>query len=228
MIGIIGALKLEIDTVISKMEVEAVRTISGRAFHIGRMCGQAVVVAQCGMGKVNAAMCAQAMIQEYAPSLVVNVGIAGSLSRELTIGDIAVARDLVQHDVDTSPIGDPVGFVSTVNRIDFPCAAWASEAIIDAAGRCGLRAKIARIASGDQFIADTASKKRIRETFGADACEMEGCPIAQVCYVNGVDCAVIRAISDSTDGSHAMEYDQFQKLAAENSAKVLEAFLKEI
>ena len=227
MIGIIGAMKLEVETLIAKMENDAVRTVSGRAFHVGRLCGQDVVAVQCGIGKVNAAMCAEAMILEYAPSLIVNVGVAGSLSDGLSIGDIAVARDLIQYDVDTSPIGDPVGLVSTVNRIDFPCAAWASEAILDAAGQCdGIRAKPARIATGDRFIADAASKKWIRETFGADACEMEGCPIAQVCYINGVDCAVIRAISDSTDGDHAMEYDKFCRMAAENSARVVEGFLR--
>jgi adenosylhomocysteine nucleosidase len=159
--------------------------------------------------------------------VVINVGVAGSLSGELSIGDIAVARDLIQYDVDTSPIGDPVGMVSTVNRIDFPCAAWAVEAILDTAGQCdGIRAKQARIATGDRFIADAESKKWIRETFNADACEMEGCPIAQVCYINGVACAVIRAISDSSDGDHAMEYDQFCRMAAENSAKVVEGFLR--
>lgn len=227
MIGIIGAMQLEVETLIAKMEDDAVRTVSGREFHVGRLCGQDVVAVQCGIGKVNAAMCAEAMILEFAPSLIVNVGVAGSLSGELSIGDIAVARDLIQYDVDTSAIGDPIGLVSTVNRIDFPCADWAAKAILDAAAQCGgIRARLARIATGDKFVADTQTKKWIHETFGADACEMEGCPIAQVCYINGVDCAVIRAISDSSDGDHAMEYDQFCRMAAENSAKVVEGFLR--
>lgn len=228
MIGIIGALELEVQTLITRLENPVCRSISGRQFFSGTLCGKSVVIVQCGIGKVNAAMCAQTMILEYRPILIVNVGVAGSLSDDLSIGDIVVARDLVQWDVDTSAIGDPVGLVSTVNRIAFPCAEWATEKILQCIEELdGLHGCAARIASGDQFVADAATKKRIRDTFHARACEMEGCPIAQVCLINGVECAVIRTISDSTDSEHAMEYDRFCEMAARISSDVLTAFLEE-
>ena len=229
MIGIIGAMQLEVEKLISGLEGDTVRMISGRQFHAGRLCGKDVVVVQCGIGKVNAAICAQTMILEYRPTLVINVGVAGSLSPQLGIGDIAVARDLVQYDVDTTAIGDPIGLVSTVNRISFPCAEWAVKMILEQVkAQEGLRGRAVRVASGDRFVADAETKRWIRDTFHADACEMEGGSIAQACFVNGVDCAVIRAISDSTDGDHAMEYDLFCEMAANHSASILMAFLAEM
>ncbi len=226
-IGIMGAMQVEVELLISKLENPQKRIVSQRAFYSGTLCGQDVVVVQCGVGKVNAAMCAEALILTCRPDLVINVGVAGGLTDRLHIGDIAVARDLVQYDVDTSAVGDPVGMVSTVNRIDFPCAEWAVKAILRTLEALpDLEGKLVRIASGDQFIADPETKRQIVGRFNAEVCEMEGCPIAQVCYINGVDCAVIRAISDSTDGGHAVEYGQFCQMAARNSARILMEFLE--
>ena len=229
MIGIIGAMAIEVEGLIAQMTHAEKRTLSGRDFYSGQLCGKDVVVVQSGIGKVNAAMCAEALILAYHPELVVNTGVAGAIRPGFQVGDIAVARDLVQHDVDTTAVGDPIGLVSTVNRVDFPCAAWAVEGLLRAISSLpGLRGREARIASGDQFISDAARKRFIAETFQGDVCEMEGCPIAQVCWINGVDCAVLRAISDTTDGEHAMEYSQFCALAAERSAQVLTAFLQNL
>lgn len=228
-IGIIGAMQVEVEALISQMEAPQRQTVSQRDFHSGRLCGQDVVVAQCGVGKVSAAMCAEAMILLYQPDLIVNVGVAGGLTDRLHIGDIAVAKDLVQYDVDTSAVGDPIGLVSTVNRIDFPCAEWAVRTIMEVVEALpDLTGRVVRIASGDQFNDNGAAKKLIVEHFGGEVCEMEGCPIAQVCYINGVDCAVIRAISDSTDGGHAMEYSQFCQLAARNSSRIMMGFLERL
>lgn len=229
MIGIIGAMQVEVEGLIAKMEAPQKRTISGRDFYSGKLCGRDVVTVQSGVGKVNAAMCTEALILTYHPDLVINTGVAGALTPGLRIGDIAVARDLVQYDVDTSAVGDPVGLVSTVNRIDFPCAPWAVDAIMAVVEAQGdLRGRVVRIASGDQFNDDPAAKKLIVDYFHGDVCEMEGCPIAQVCYINGVECAVIRSISDATDGEHGMEYGQFCALAARNSARILMGFLERL
>ena len=229
MIGIIGAMAVEVERLLAEMEGSETRLISGREYHVGRLRGQDVVVVQGGVGKVNAAMCAEAMILTFRPRLVINTGVAGALTARLRIGDIAVARDLVQHDVDTTPFGDPIGLVSTVNRVDFPCAGWAVKGILDAiAGQDALRGVAVRIATGDQFINDRDDKRRIIDTFRADVCEMEGCAIAQVCFINGVDCAVIRAISDATDGAHIEDYGRFCAMAADNSAKVLMKFLETV
>ena len=228
MIGIIGAMDVEVDPLIRNLGDASLRCVSGMRFFHGQLRGREVVLVRGGVGKVNAALCAEAMILLYRPSLIVNVGVAGALSRRFHIGDIAVARDMVQYDVDTSALGDPVGMVSTVNRVDFPCAPWAVTAIHEAAQAAGFRAETVRFASGDRFNDSPEDKQRIASLFGAEVCEMEGCPIAQVCYVNGVECAALRGISDTTDGAHSAEYARYRDLAAGNASRVLFAFLDSI
>ena len=153
--------------------------------------------------------------------------LAGALREPYEIGDICVATDIVQHDVDTTAIGDPAGFVSTVNQTYFRCAEWAVSSILRAAKSVeGVRALPGRIASGDQFVHEQAVKDRIVRLFDAAAVEMEGGAIAQVCFINGVDCAVIRAISDSSSGKHHMEYQEFMPMAAHTSANVVMKFME--
>ena len=222
MIGIIGAMSVEIEGIQARIENPEKRVIGGNTFVSGKLCGQDVVAVQCGIGKVNAALCTQTMILTYQPELIVNSGVGGSLVKALTFGDIAIAKDLVQHDVDTSPLGDPVGLVSTINKIYFECDERAvrliNEIVADMDGVSGM---IGTIASGDQFIASSARKDWITEHFNAISCEMEGGAIAQVCAVAGVKCAVIRAISDNADDESHMDYGQFVKMAAERSIEVL-------
>lgn len=225
MIGILGALDIEVAKLYEELEDATVEEAYGYKYARGRLCGRDVVVAKCGVGKVNAAVCAQTMVMKYAPELIVNSGVAGSLSKELKICDIAVGKDIVQHDFDTTGCGDHIGFVSTVEMTYFPCDERASAAILGAAKELGIHARLSRIASGDQFITARARKEWIVETFGAAACEMEAGAIAQVCYIAGIRCAVIRAISDATDDAHGMEFDKFAVLAAENSVKVLKRAL---
>jgi adenosylhomocysteine nucleosidase len=229
MIGIIGALSIEVSKLCEELENPIVEEAYGYRYARGRLCGREVVIAKCGVGKVNAAVCTQTMVMKYAPELIINTGVAGSLSPKLGIGDIAVGTDIVQHDFDTTACGDPIGYVSTVGQISFPCDPKAAAAIHRAAEGLGLNAQPARIASGDQFIASRARKEWIVNTFGAMACEMESGAIAQVCFIAGIKCAVIRAISDATDGEHGMEFEQFAVLAADNSIQVLkEALTAEI
>lgn len=228
-IGILGAMQVEVDLLLAKLENTEKEHISGYDYFKGLLCGQNVVIARCGVGKVNAAVCCQTMILTYHPDLVINTGVAGGLSKKLNIGDIGVARDLVQHDVDTTAVGDPIGFVSTVNCLAFPCAQWAVDGILAAVAAQGnLKGEVVRIATGDQFIEKREDKMRIVSLFQADVCEMEGGAIAQVCYINRTDCAVIRAISDAMDGEHHIEFAQFVNMAAENSSNVLMHFLKGI
>lgn len=227
MIGIIGAMSVEIEGIQARIENPEKRVIGGNTFVSGKLCGQDVVAVQCGIGKVNAALCTQTMILTYQPELIVNSGVGGSLVKALTFGDIAIAKNLVQHDVDTSPLGDPVGLVSTINKIYFECDERAvrliNEIVADMDGVSGM---IGTIASGDQFIASSARKDWITEHFNAISCEMEGGAIAQVCAVAGVKCAVIRAISDNADDESHMDYGQFVKMAAERSIEVLMRLLR--
>lgn len=227
MIGIMCAMEREIQTMQEKITDAKTERISGYDFTVGQLCGKEVVLCRCGIGKVNAALCTEAMLVRYPVDLVINSGVAGSLRAPVEIGDIVVATDLVQHDVDTSALGDPIGFVSTVNTLSFPCDEAAASVMAEAAGEIeGINVYRMRIASGDQFITAKADKDRIVELFDAVACEMEGGAIAQVCYANQVKCLVIRAISDSSSGQHHMEYSEFMPMAAEHSANAVMSFLQ--
>ena len=228
MIGIICALDIEAKMLISNMDGAVDESIGWLRFTRGTLMGQEAVVGMAGVGKVNAAMCAQAMILRYAPFLIINSGVAGSLSPRLDIGDIAVGTGVVEHDFDTTAMGDPPAYFNELHGDTFPCDPEAVEAIRRAAEREGVKALPAKLASGDQFISDPAVKARLVRMFGAEACEMEAGAIAHVCFKNDVRCAVIRAISDSTDGEHQVEYYKFLPVAADNSARVLMSFLSRL
>lgn len=228
MIGIIGAMQAEVDSLMRAIRDLKVETVSGYEFALGRLGSHEVVIVQCGMGKVNAAVCCQTMLLTYRPEVIINTGVAGSLSPELGILDVAVATDAVQHDYDTSAIGQPSGELTLNGELvtHLPCdAAW-REKLIDAAKRVGVKAIPARIASGDQFISRAEDKRRIVERFGAMACEMEGGAIAQTCFLAHTPCAILRAISDSTDDNHSMEFGMFLSRAVENTYNILMEVLK--
>lgn len=227
MVGIIGAMHIEVETIKSLMENKISEKIGGVEFVKGTLHGKEIVIAVCGIGKVAAAMCAQSMILKYAPDCIINTGVGGSLSTALSIGDIAVAESLVQHDMDTSPLGDPIGLISGINIVNIPAdnevIKLLSEGIETLENVKGMRGVIA---SGDQFIASEEKKKFITDNFGAIVCEMEGASIAQVCYTNGVPFGVVRAVSDCADGSSHMDYGEFLPIAAANAAKLIEYFVK--
>ncbi len=225
--GIIGAMQVEIDALKKLVKEPKRETVSGVEFVRGQIGSCEVVVAQCGIGKVFAAMCAQTMILRYGADRVINVGVAGTLSHTLGLLDIAVSEALVQHDMDTSPLGDPVGLISGINIVRIPASAALVRELNAAAERIGLRTVRGVIASGDQFIADEGKKAYIRDTFDAIACEMEGAAIGQVCFVNGVEFAVLRCISDNASSEAGqMEYPELCRHAAEQSQKLLLEFLK--
>ena len=185
-----------------------------------------MIVAVCGIGKVNAAMCAQTMIVRYAPDGVINTGVAGSLSPRLGVGDAVIATELVEHDLDTTAFGDPPGLIPGVNAVKMPVDAELSRELLlpsaeEALAGTGAKVLCGVIATGDQFIADGEQKKRIVGRFGAVACEMEGGAVAQVCTLNGVPFAVIRTMSDSADGGAVEDYPAFAKRSAGISAKIV-------
>ena len=228
MIGIIGAMTVEVEALKAEMSGKTAETVSGIEFVRGELCGKEVVVAQCGIGKVFAALCAQTMILRYGADIVVNTGVAGTLSGKIGIGDIAVSTACVQHDMDTSPLGDPVGLISGINVIEMPADTQLCDTVLSIADELGINAVGGIVASGDCFVSGAEKKKYIVDNFGAVCCEMEGGAIAQVCYVNGVRFLVIRSISDSADGSAHMDYGEFVKLAADRSAKVVKGLLKKL
>ncbi len=224
MIGIIAAMKAEIESVKNEMTDKTVNIYSGIEYVCGKFKGKDAVVAQCGIGKVFAAICTQTMILKFKPDVIINTGVGGTLTSELCVGDIAVSSDVVQHDMDTSPIGDPVGLVSGINVIHFPADKKMADLLSDCAEALKINNRQGTIASGDQFIASREKKNYIKEHFGAIACEMEGAAVGHVCYVNNVPFAVLRAISDNADDSSNMDYGEFLGLAAERSFGVISAF----
>ena len=227
-IGIIGAMSVEVEALKARLEGATVTTISSIEFYSGVLGGKDVVVAKCGIGKVFAAICAQTMILHFNVTHLINTGVGGALSENLTTLDVAIADGVVQHDMDTSPIGDPVGLISGINKIVLPTSEAMRKAAIKAAGELGIKCESGIIASGDQFIASLEKKQFIRDQFSAISCEMEGAAIGHVCYVNGVECLIIRCMSDSASGEATMEYPEMVKHAAVISQKMTEKILANI
>ena len=226
MIGIIGAMAVEVDGLIEAMEEKTPETISRMTFWRGTLGGAACVVAQCGAGKVNAAVCAQTMLLRFGAQIVINTGVAGGVgSRDVRIGDLVVASAVVQHDYDTTPIdGDKgrdlpllgVSAIETDDRVSGLLAACAEE-IYGGGVHRGV------IATGDQFISGRDRLHEIAARTGAIACEMEGGSIGQACALAGVPFAVLRAISDNADDNAV---DDFPKFAAESARKSIALLLE--
>lgn len=230
-LGIIGAMEEEVETLLERMDEKNTAKRAGSSFCEGKLSGLDVVVVQCGIGKVNAAVCAQILCDCYGVTHIVNTGIAGSLCAELDIGDLVVSLDAMHHDFNCCAFGYPMGQVPGTDTVAFP----ADEALIRLAFAAAEsvnegHTKIGRIASGDQFVADPALKDRIIANTQALCTEMEGAAIAQTAYRNAVPFVILRAISDKADNSADMDYPTFERIAAHRCAAVttaLAAALKE-
>ncbi|MBP5631593.1 MAG: 5'-methylthioadenosine/adenosylhomocysteine nucleosidase [Clostridia bacterium] len=222
MIGIIGAMSVEVDGLKAMLEGRRNRNVCGITFSTGSINGTDVVVAQSGVGKVFASMCASAMIARFRPSLIINTGVAGCIDPELAIGEILVSSGAVQHDFDTSPIdGTPRGWNESLKTVIVEADAAAAKILLNAASVEGIRAKSGVIATGDCFIADKEKKAELSSAFGASACEMEGGAIAAVSAYNKIPFVILRAISDGADNGAVLDFPSFCRLAADNSIKVL-------
>ncbi len=226
-IGIIAAMDEEADGIKAAINDPKTETVGGIEFFCGKIGEKEVVVARCGIGKVFAAMCAQTMILHFAPDCIINSGVAGALAKELKVLDCVVADSVVQHDMDTSAVGDPVGLISGINKVEICTDETVSLSLEKAADICGITRKSGKVATGDQFVAGNSERARINETFGADCCEMEGGAVGQVCYVNNVPFGIIRTISDSYDEKEpGMDFVRFVTAAADASVKLMLEFLK--
>ena len=230
-LGIIGAMRVEVETlkenIIGLKEIE----YAGLTFYEGELEGTPVVVVVCGVGKVNAAMCVQSLIDRFAVTHIVNTGVAGSLCAELDIGDFVISKDAMYHDFDCHSLSNlyPVGQVPGLSVHAFP----ADELLIEKACAAAQQvhaghARVGRVASGDQFICDKQVKERIIANTGAICTEMEGAAIAHAAWRNGVPFVVIRAISDKADDSAEMDYPTFEAIAAKRCAAVTQLMAKEL
>lgn len=223
MLGIIGAMDEEVAKIKEAMSEVTVTSVAGMDFYQGKLGGRDAVVVRSGIGKVNAGMCTQILADRFAVTAVINTGIAGSLRNEINIGDIVLSTDSVQHDVDASGFGYPLGQIPRVDTYSFP----ADEELRNLALECNkkvnpeIQAFTGRVVSGDQFISDKAKKQWLIEQFNGSCTEMEGAAIAQAAYLNGIPYLVIRAISDKADDSAGMDYKEFEEKAIRHSVNLL-------
>lgn len=229
MIGIIGAMDVEVDGI--KKNIESLKTeeVSGIKFCTGKLFGKDVVVAKSGEGKVNSAMTAQTMILKYNPEFIVNSGVAGGLHPRMKVMDIAIAENVCQHDFDISPLGYKPGYVPQVEAVEMKCDDGLNSIIEKCAKNlCDSAIYKGTIASGDQFIASDAQRNRIKNIFGAIAAEMEGASIGHICTLNNTKFTVLRVISDNADGSADMSFDVFAKKASDISINIMLEFVKSL
>lgn len=226
MIGIIGAMPVEVDGLTAILNEKQGEAVSGIVFYQGKISGVSCVVACCGPGKVNAAVCTQAMLMRYPVSLVINTGVAGGIGPGVRIGDLVVAEGVVQHDFDTSPLDGVKGLLPVLNEVVVPTDQAASDTLLQCARRV-YDGNVTRgiVATGDQFISGGEQAAKIRDDFGADACEMEGGSIGQVCALNKIPFAVIRAISDHGDDEASVDFPAFASQAAQKSIELLKTAL---
>jgi adenosylhomocysteine nucleosidase len=229
MIGIIGAMRVEVEELIGIMTKEREETISGVTYHIGKICGRECVVAQCGVGKVAAAICAQTMILKYQPQMLINVGVAGGIGDNIHIGDIVISNGLVQHDMDTTAVGDEKGLISGLNLVEIPASNILVGLVSETAAKVyGKGVHTGIIATGDQFVSEAAKLNQIADEFGASACEMEGASIAQVCYSNNVAFVVIRAISDNANEDASVDFLEFATFSAHKLTELISELLPKL
>jgi adenosylhomocysteine nucleosidase len=227
-IGIIGAMEEEVAELKAKLGNPQTAKTAGLDFVSGKLHGRDVVVVRSGIGKVNAAICAQTLITVYGAGAVINTGVAGGLADEVHIGDIVVSNDLVQHDMDVRHFGYPRGAVPRLNDGFFKADACLVRLAMDAGKglAAGINVMTGRIASGDCFVSERGKKEDIAETFGAACVEMEGAAIAQVCYLNDVPFVAVRSISDKADEEAGVSFDEFVLQAAKNSCGLVENMIK--
>ena len=227
-IGIIVAMQEELEEIKEYVEDINEKEIRHITFIEGKVEEKNVVLVQCGIGKVNAAMVTQALIDSYNIEYIVNIGVAGALNPMLNIGDVVIADKLIQHDFDITAFGHDKGYITGVGDYissDSQLIEKIKNSINNIANE-EYKIKVGIIASGDIFCTEVEMKDKIYAKFNADCVEMEGAAIAQVCYLDKIPFIIIRSISDSPNGKNAIVFDEFVKLAAKRCAEILLEFFK--
>ncbi len=230
MIGIIGAMEEEVAVLKQEMNIQEVCEYASMQFCKGTLCGKQVVIVRSGIGKVNAGICAQILADKFAVDVLINTGIAGSLDAAIDIGDMVISTDLVEHDMDATIFGDPLGQVPRMDTFSFPADAELIKKAVAANEEANpdIKTFTGRIVSGDQFVSSSEVKEKLVKNFQAKCTEMEGAAIAHVAYLNKISCVIIRAISDKADNSATMDYPTFEKRAIEHSVRLVRNLLPRI
>ncbi len=222
-IGIIGAMEAEITNILEDMTVLTTKNVIGLDFYIGSLKGSShsIVLVRSGIGKVNAALCTQVLVDLFAVDTVINTGVAGAISPDVKIGDIVISSDAVQHDFDISAVGDEPGVISGLETSIFPSDNSLVSVAYDVVKELGHNAYVGRIASGDQFISDPDAKEKISWMFRPLCCEMEGAAIAHACYLNRIPFVIIRAISDNAEEGSDINYERFFRECAVTAGRIV-------
>ena len=223
MLGIIGAMDEEVAKIKERLENVEVQTFGGMDFYKGNFEGKSVVVVRSGIGKVNAAVCAQILADRYQVSGIVNTGIAGSLMAKIDIGDIVLSTDALQHDMDATNFGYPAGQIPRMDVLSFPADPKLLALAKECCGRVNpeIHTYEGRVVSGDQFISDQKKKDWLIETFHGYCTEMEGAAIAQAADLNGISFLIIRAISVKVNNSANVDYPTFEAQAIIHSVNLM-------
>lgn len=223
MLAIIGAMDEEVNRIKENMTDVTIETKAGMDFYKGKLSGKDAVVVRCGIGKVNAGMCAQILADCYQADYIINTGIAGSLQASIDIGDIVLSRDALQHDMDATGFGYKLGEIPRMEQSVFQ----ADEHLISLAEEAckkvnpEISVHTGRVVSGDQFISDKKKKDWLVENFAGYCCEMEGAAIAQAASLNQIPFLIVRAISDKADDSATMDYSEFEAQAIKHSVNLM-------
>lgn len=226
MLGIIGAMDVEVDAIKSRVKNKTVTRIAGVDFVCGFLQEVMVCVARCSPGKVNAAICAQAMIDNFDIDKIINIGVGCSLSEDVVVKNVVIATDVCEYDIDITALGEPLGFINGINVIKIKTDKELSERLCRTAINYGEKIHRGTVASGDTFIADSNLKNKLVSEFDAICGEMEGGAIGHTCAANNIPFAVIRSISDGGDEKSAIDYPTFKKIAADISTAIIVEYIK--
>ena len=230
MIGLIGAMDVEISQLVKLMTEVEVIEIADMKFNRGKLKGVDAVVVKSGIGKVNAAICTQILASCFEVDTVINTGVAGSLRNEINIGDIVLSTDAMQHDMDATGFGYKPGIIPQMKTSVFVADEKLRRLAADACREAVPEVSVyeGRVVSGDQFINDRSTKERLIDIFDGFCTEMEGAAIAQAAYLNHMSFLIIRAISDKADNSAGMDYDKFEKKAIEHFVALVLKMLEKL
>lgn len=226
MLGIIGAMDVEVNSIKRKIEGAVTTEIAGCEFVQGFINSVMVCVAQCNPGKVNAALCTQIMIDRFDVDKVINVGVGCSLAPDVVIKNIVIAESVCEYDIDITALGEPRGYINGLNEIKIETDKEISDTLARLAIHSGEKIRRGVVASGDTFIASSDLKKMIVDNFGAICGEMEGAAVGHVCKANKIPFSVLRSISDGGDENAQIDYPSFKKIAAEKSTAIILKYIE--
>ena len=230
MLGIIGAMEEEVEIFLKEMKDYKETNKAGMAFYSGTLGEKEVIIVKSGIGKVNAGLCTQILVDVFDVKKVINTGIAGSLDARIDIGDIVISTEALQHDVDATQFGYPLGQIPRMEKLAFPADETMVKIAKEACEKVNPEISVftGRVVTGDQFVASKEVKDHIKTNFDGLCTEMEGAAIAQAAYLNNIPFVIIRAISDKADDSAQMDYPTFERQAIIHSVRLTEEMIRRL